>query len=743
MTEVYVVILIFYLSLDPVILECPTVCTPSNAKERVLGTNVCELTCIIDVIPTTTATMMNFFQGPSKVNEDFVIMEDDLGPATFSITASVRDMRVFAIDPVLGAQLPVAVLSMSSISFAVSKYSIEQSDLVDPIQSGANESPPEDFHFILDCCFWADYFKLGLTRSWEPLLEPFQVLLLHERSKERGFGVNLDTDTPFHLNLSGAVLEILSDTVDSFLSQFRETFRNAKPSQKSLPMISPSKITDSATIQDSFLVCDGQSVPIIHEKPKALKREDRVAFSLSNMTGQKIRIHQQASVSVHHRLDQPEPAIITYLNQRELVGLTFAPTISIIKNLSIEEVAYPGFQNSRSDDHNQGSLHQSIDLQVPGFRWLQGIQIDTFGRKFQSLEPRSSSVQSKISRDWRLRNAMMLLSEVGLDNGGRLVTFRSLFEIRNNTKHPIKLCFNPNPRYKPIEVTLEKFESMQNSDHGSRLSFGNEDIVTEEDTQVISPGDVCPIPILLLERALQMTGSHLGCLWLCPDTSDGDASYSKFARKSETKEKDNEIKYSFCSRPIQLAKLVHESSLMFKKVSGQELAGDDAKTGIQVSCSTKTSCGKVRAPFCYAIEVSRSPLVKISEDRSSADVDVSLSTETERRNVNLFDKKSKKEVAIHAPVAYSLSIHPPIVVVNLLPEGGRFEIMHAVRKTVLWFADLEPGQQVAVHSVGLDAPLLLLINLGYCRTPVGEGALVHFPANGSTAGGGKGKLLSK
>ena len=51
--------------------------------------------------------------------------------------------------------------------------------------------------------------------------------------------------------------------------------------------------------------------------------------------------------------------------------------------------------------------------------------------------------------------------------------------------------------------------------------------------------------------------------------------------------------------------------------------------------------------------------------------------------------------------------------------------MHAVRKTVLWFADLEPGEQVSVHSVGLDAPLLLLINLRFCRTPIGEGVLVH------------------
>ena len=41
------------------------------------------------------------------------------------------------------------------------------------------------------------------------------------------------------------------------------------------------------------------------------------------------------------------------------------------------------------------------------------------------------------------------------------------------------------------------------------------------------------------------------------------------------------------------------------------------------------------------------------------------------------------------------------------------------------YADLRPGEQVSIHSLGLDVPLLLLVNLGFCRTPVGEGALVH------------------
>ena len=76
-----------------------------------------------------------------------------------------------------------------------------------------------------------------------------------------------------------------------------------------------------------------------------------------------------------------------------------------------------------------------------------------------------------------------------------------------------------------------------------------------------------------------------------------------------------------------------------------------------------------------------------------------------------------------------LAIHPPLVIANLLPEKGRFKLMHAFRCTVLWFGGLEPGQQMSVHSVGLDAPLLLFVNLGFAKTPVGEGALVHHGAD--------------
>ena len=100
----------------------------------------------------------------------------------------------------------------------------------------------------------------------------------------------------------------------------------------------------------------------------------------------------------------------------------------------------------------------------------------------------------------------------------------------------------------------------------------------------------------------------------------------------------------------------------------------------------------------------------------------------------IFSKNNAPKAEVHAPIAYSLIIHPPLMIENLLPSEGRFELMDANSKHVIWSGSLEAGERKSVFTVGLDAPLLLLVNLGFCRTAVGEGALVHH-------GGGDGSYL--
>jgi hypothetical protein len=73
-----------------------------------------------------------------------------------------------------------------------------------------------------------------------------------------------------------------------------------------------------------------------------------------------------------------------------------------------------------------------------------------------------------------------------------------------------------------------------------------------------------------------------------------------------------------------------------------------------------------------------------------------------------------------------LVIHPPIILENLLPVKATFELVHANKKTILWSSVIGPGKMKSVHTVTLDEPILLSINLDFCRSS--EGVLIHKPS---------------
>lgn len=140
------------------------------------------------------------------------------------------------------------------------------------------------------------------------------------------------------------------------------------------------------------------------------------------------------------------------------------------------------------------------------------MRVDTFGRKFQPLIPRSPLVCAKVLSDWRLRNAMSVLTEVGPDNGGRLLSIKSSFEIRNNTTHAVKLIFHPDPSHNP--------DLGSQNTKGDNL-YGRIDKMDDQKSQheraLIHPNRCFQLPTLLLESALEMAGSksiHLGSFWI-------------------------------------------------------------------------------------------------------------------------------------------------------------------------------------------------------------------------------------
>jgi hypothetical protein len=334
-----------------------------------------------------------------------------------------------------------------------------------------------------------------------------------------------------------------------------------------------------------------------------------------------------------------------------------------------------------------------LHIQIPGFHWLQGLKVDTFGRSFADIVPQAKEVLQKCSTDWRVANILKLLVEIGLDSGGRQITVRSLISIVNKTTGKIHLAMHSDPHYKPHKAHL-------------RLALtGNpeRDALSSDEDLTIERGDSVQVPTLLFESALRHPGSHLGSLWIKPGFEPSNEMYQM--HRSSVDDSASRLTVDFTSKPVQFARIVSESSSMFETSRGRDIAGERAASGMQLSCPVLDESGDRLAPYCFVVEIARSPIV-------SKQTDAALSL-------------PKTKEMVHGPVAYSLSIHPPLFVTNLLAVRGRFELMHAVHRTVLWFGDLDPGQETPIHTVGLDSPLILCMNLGFAKTMVGEGALVH------------------
>lgn len=122
---------------------------------------------------------------------------------------------------------------------------------------------------------------------------------MYESSNKRGQGYSFATDYPLSFNFSGALLSLLSESIDSFRAVIDETFGEKSNSNRDLNLhrrsLSHMPIEESrgAMVSEETRDVDGNGMEVIHEIPKKLKLSDRVAFSLRNLSGQRMRIHQQ------------------------------------------------------------------------------------------------------------------------------------------------------------------------------------------------------------------------------------------------------------------------------------------------------------------------------------------------------------------------------------------------------------------------------------------------------------------
>ena len=674
-----------------------------------------------------------------------------------------------------------------------------------------------DLQAGLELHFWVDYFKIAAMRCWEPLIEPYKCILLYEKSSLRGQGITFNADCPLHVNISGALLETIDDTINSFSSFRMGVFGKAKNRDHDLREMQRQSSMRLAAYEERNLFFEEtvQGRRIMHHIPSPLAENDRVAFSLTNRTGERLRIHQSLGGSTAS--DQFVPTSprtrITYVEDALSAKLEFPATISVVRNLQVIEESFEndGAMTAASTKRGQhrrlgsggtgtdgGSrIHidasHIIDVQIPGFRWLKGMSVDAVGKRFYPLVPRSVDIREKLEDDWRLRNAVHVLADIGSSwSGGREVALSSAFTITNNTSHAVALAIHPNPRHNPAGTSfvgvvedMQVDDSMTVDDGATTCSAsgGVDDSVGAETD--IGAGESFQVPMMLLESSLHIRGNHLGtwrsiewmfssfscalasCLlilhvygllnsfhinagsfWIRPEKDAEVDTLMHQATAPGTSGESTSIGYS--SRPVQLAKMVQESATIYgskcmeRPGNSEPITSDTFNSGLQLSCPIVHENEEVSAaPFCYVVEIKRSPIIASKhgnvsqgdnfrdsihddeEDDGRVPPSGSIPGSPGRRS-RAFQRNLNPK---HEPIQYSLVIHPPLVIENLLPENGRFELMHATRRVVVWWADLKAGERIPVHTVGLDAPLLLLINLGFCRTPVGEGALVHHGAS--------------
>jgi hypothetical protein len=155
--------------LPPVILRSPSVCCPFEQPTRLFGSNVCELTCVFEALPKATAEKLDRSLKARCPNQVFLQL-------------------LQCVDPVLDEQLLVAVL-LSKIDVTASCFGRE-GNAVCQRRGSRRQRYPHDYRRSL-LGTW--YFKLGVTRSWEPLFEPYHFTLLYETSKARGLGLTVSS----------------------------------------------------------------------------------------------------------------------------------------------------------------------------------------------------------------------------------------------------------------------------------------------------------------------------------------------------------------------------------------------------------------------------------------------------------------------------------------------------------------------------------------------------------------------
>ena len=535
---------------------------------------------------------------------------------------------------------------------------------------------------------------------------------------------------------------------------------------------------------------------ICHDFPKPLLPETRAPFSICNLTGQPVRCFQPHLAGPRLEGEDGASAVsVQYLRHGEVSKLSFGATMTVLRNLRSVEVPFDVQRDLflPDDDHpgaggpldrsEHGSLAPvgaaarqrqqqqregqrmldrgwSVSVQLGGYRWLTAVSADVLGVRFESLRPLAGQLDTeRLLADWRLSNALKLVSEVRLVDGCRQLSLRSVFRVRNCTKHEIMLVAHPGPDHRPSVKDLHEEGGPDSKSPWGRASptgGGSSSSTSRGKFTALAPGSTYNVPLLLLRLASGWGGAatpNLGRMWIRPRRWQGQGGAgARGVRRGED--------VQFSTDAIDLRGLVDESAKLFEASLNHEQAREAATTGAHgqqrhLMCPIVRSGGAAAAatgassssssstatspPVSYCVEVVRTELKKAGSaatrplahhQRDStlvmhdADKDGGAIIVPEgRKRGGLRGSEKGGGEAVHEPVEYLILIHPPLVLENLLPEACVFELHDPKSKALLWKAHLQAGQSVPIHDVRLDSPLRLMVQTEYCRSP--EGALIH------------------
>ena len=619
---------------------------------------------------------------------------------------------------------------------------------------------------------YGEYFN-NTIRCWEILLEPIEAELLYEVCEARGTGIILRMPSVLHLNATTALLKTLDDAIriaqevdvgDHFTQVHEKQYMvvpdysecdgaaaengSPAPGMNRMPRLTPERRHAHAHAQQrkrgiDALLSPQIDVPIEHDiatgRGKAgvrahhcfydsLAEDDRVAFGINNLCGHRVRFLQLHGHSDSYRLQ--------YVRHKEIAHLHFGAVLMSIRNGQVieqpfpcEEVAGRGEQDLRS--MSSAGVNHDIALQIAGFEWLKSVSAHEFGASYHTL--RLTSGQRQLGHiPWPMVNAMKLVTEVKALSGGRQLELRSVFRVVNACDHRVVLTSYPNASYDPAQSMKRSRDRKRQGDAG-------------DDEVPLDPGSIYEVPIALLYAAAQQylsknrrvdagRGLPLGCIWVRPKSGLSfqsavvdDAQQAKMERNTSDQSSgstepvvvamygNRKVRTHYCKTPIDLGTIVQDAALAYEE--GREKGGPIAEAappphGRSLSCpltlpQSAVDVDKMRtplAPITYCVEVRRTPF----RHGSAEDFHESQAGMLSR----LVRKKGQaQDQSRHAPLEYSLVIHPPIVLENFLPKDALFQLMHGVQDRIVWSSKIKAGERIPIHTVGLEAPLRLLIRI--------------------------------